>query len=196
MPRKVLIRLESLMINFLDNHYAVIAYIIFIGLLIICSFSDIKFRIIPNTIVLGIIFIGFSLNLLTSQGVGSQSAVLGFSAGFLIMLPCYIFASLGAGDVKLMAAIGSVVGLDKVLDVIVDSIFVMFFISLIFIVVKGDLFKLLYRFKVFIVSLVLQGVIYYQRPTHKEAAAEMLPMAPAVMLATFYVLYRLLAARV
>jgi len=185
--RRTVIKLEDLIINFLVHRYAAIAYIAFIGLLLACSFSDIKFRIIPNTIVLAIIVIGFSLNLFTLQGVGSQNAVLGFGAGFLILLPFYIFASLGAGDVKLMAAIGSVVGLDKVLDVIVDSIFVMFFISLIFIVVKGDLFRLLYRFKLFVESLILQGVIFYQRPAAKEAAAQLLPMAPAIMLATIYV---------
>ena len=164
----------------------VASYSVFVVLLLTCSVFDIKFKIIPNGVVLAIILLGLMLNFFIPEGVGLQNAVLGFFAGFFIMLPFYVFAGMGAGDVKLMAAIGSVVGFDKVLYTIVDSIFVMGFISLVFLIVKGDLFKLLLRFQRFGMGL-LKGVIDYERPAPSEAAAQRLPMAPAVTLATFYV---------
>jgi len=175
------------MINVFSNGYMVASYSVFVVLLLTCSVFDIKFKIIPNGVVLAIILLGLMLNFFIPEGVGLQNAVLGFFAGFFIMLPFYVFAGMGAGDVKLMAAIGSVVGLDKVLYTVLDSIIVMGFISLVFLIVKGDLFKLLLRFLRFGMGL-LRGGIYYEPPAPSEAAAQRLPMAPAVTLATFYVI--------
>jgi prepilin peptidase CpaA len=175
------------MLTVFTSHYVAIAYSIFFFLLVVCTINDIKFKIIPNRVVLAIILLGLALNFLSHEAMGSGNSLLGFAAGFLIMLPFYMVAGMGAGDVKLMAAIGSVVGLDNVLVVIVSSLILMGFISLVFLIVKGDLFKLLLRYQRVGVGL-LYGVFYYERPAPSEAAAQRLPMAPAVTLATVYVL--------
>ena len=175
------------MINIFSNGYTVAADSVLVVLLLTCSVFDIKYKIIPNKLVLVILVLGLALNLLTQEGVGPRNAMIGLLGGFSIMLLFYIFSGVGAGDVKLIAAIGSVVGIDKVLEIIIDSALVMGFISLMFLVVKGDLFKLLLRFKRFGVGL-LSGVFSYERAATTEAAAQRLPMAPAVTVATVYVI--------
>ncbi len=175
------------MLNVFTSHYIAIAYSILFILLVVCSINDIKFKIIPNWVVLAIILLGFVLSYLTHEWLGLRNSMIGFFAGLLIMLPFYIFAGMGAGDVKLIAAIGSIVGFDDVIKIILDSFFVMGFISLVFLIVKGGLFKLLLRYLRLGMGL-LQGFFFYERPHPSEAAAQRLPMAPAVTLATIYVI--------
>ncbi len=135
-----------------------------------------------------IIVSGLGWNYFSAEGLGLRDSGLGLIVGLLLMLPGYIFGSMGAGDVKLMAAIGSVVGFDRVLDVVLYSYMVMFVIAIIFIIVKGDLFKLLLRYKALFFGL-FAGIFSYQKPDSSEAAGQRLPLAPAIALATFYVLY-------
>ena len=56
--------------------------------------------------------------------VGLQSSLLGFAGCFAIMLFAYVLARGGAGDVKLAAAIGALVGLEQgVLAIAISYIF-------------------------------------------------------------------------
>lgn len=135
-----------------------------------------------------LIISGVSYNYFSVEGLGLRDSGLGLIVGLLLMLPGYIFASMGAGDVKLMAAIGSVVGLNKELDVILYSYMVMFALAVLFIMVKGDLIRLLLRYKALVYGL-FAGILSYQKPDSSEAASYRLPLAPAIALATFYVLY-------
>jgi prepilin peptidase CpaA len=47
-------------------------------------------------------------------GVSVASSLLGFFLGFLLMLPGHVLGSTGAGDVKLFAAAGAVIGAQQV----------------------------------------------------------------------------------
>ena len=171
-----------------QSSFMVIAYFSLLLLLIMSAVIDTSTKKIPNAIVLTIFIIGLCFNSLTFQGIGLWGSFIGFSVGLIIMLPSYSFAGMGAGDVKLMAAIGSVVGFDKILDVVLYSYLVIFVISLLFIILKGDLTKLLARYKAFFYGL-FAGIISYQKPNSSEAAGQRLPLAPAIMLATGYVIY-------
>ena len=44
------------------------------------------------------------------RSLGASGALLGALAGFALFLPLYLLRAMGAGDVKLMAALGSFVG--------------------------------------------------------------------------------------
>jgi prepilin peptidase CpaA len=120
--------------------------------------------------------------------LGVRDSGFGLLAGLLLMLPSYVFGGMGAGDVKLMASIGAVVGINQVLDVVFYSYMTMFVMALFFIVVKGDLLKLLRRLRTLIYGL-FAGVLAYQKPDTSDAASCRLPLAPAIALATCYVLY-------
>jgi prepilin peptidase CpaA len=165
-----------------------IIYSILIVCLLIASIYDATTKKIPNWIALVIIISGFSWNCFFAEGLGLKDSGTGLIAGLLLMLPGYIIASMGAGDVKLMAAIGSVLGFNSVLDVVLYSYMVIFVIAILFIILKGDLVKLLRRYKAFIYGM-LSGIVSYQKPDNSEAAGYRMPLAPAISLATLYVLY-------
>ncbi len=85
---------------------------------------DLKQRRIPNTLVLLALGAGLLINLMGPQAgprmaglfttlpgaLGVKGALLGALTGLAIFLPLYWVHAMGAGDVKLMAGIGSFVG--------------------------------------------------------------------------------------
>lgn len=50
------------------------------------------------------------------SGVSPASSMMGLLLGLLLMLPGYFFGATGAGDVKLMAAVGTVLGLERIVQ--------------------------------------------------------------------------------
>jgi prepilin peptidase CpaA len=76
--------------------------------------TDLRSRRIPNWLTGAIAAGGFGL----ACGGGTVTpvqALLGMIVGLLLMLPGHVIGATGAGDVKLMAAIGAVVGPDLAL---------------------------------------------------------------------------------
>jgi prepilin peptidase CpaA len=71
---------------------------------------------IPNQLVLTGLAFGLAASLLP-DGMGWSASALGSSAGLAVFLPLYLLRILGAGDVKLMAAVGSFVGYPGILTV-------------------------------------------------------------------------------
>jgi len=67
-------------------------------------------RKIPNSISLGVTASGLVLAATGASGISVASSLVGFFLGFLLMLPGHVLGSTGAGDVKLFAAAGAVVG--------------------------------------------------------------------------------------
>jgi prepilin peptidase CpaA len=71
-------------------------------------------RKIPNSISLGVTASGLVLAATGASGISVGSSLLGFFVGFLLMLPGHVLGSTGAGDVKLFAAAGAVVGAEQI----------------------------------------------------------------------------------
>jgi prepilin peptidase CpaA len=71
---------------------------------------DFRYRKIPNWLNLSGLILGFGLNISLAGSSGFLSAGEGLLLAFSIYLPLYLLKGMGAGDVKLMAAIGSLVG--------------------------------------------------------------------------------------
>ena len=59
---------------------------------------------------IGIALLGLTLAAVHVTGVGVSGALSGFALGFLLMLPGHFVGSTGAGDVKLFAAFGTMLG--------------------------------------------------------------------------------------
>lgn len=85
--------------------------------------SDMRQRRIPNVLVLaglalGVLLHGFGApsagdgGIFSPQGgaIGAWRAIGGAATGLLLFLPLYLLRTLGAGDVKLMAAVGAFAG--------------------------------------------------------------------------------------
>ena len=71
---------------------------------------DLRTRRIPNVLTAAIAAVGIGIAAAGLNVVSVGAAALGLVVGLALMLPGHILGATGAGDVKLMAAIGSLMG--------------------------------------------------------------------------------------
>ena len=83
--------------------------------LLYAVFTDLRVRKISNKLTYPVMLFGLIANLAIGGWAGAQHASLGWLAGLGIMLIPFVLGAMGAGDVKLMAAIGAVKGPEFVL---------------------------------------------------------------------------------
>jgi prepilin peptidase CpaA len=74
------------------------------------SVMDIRSRRIPNVLTATMAGIGIGLAATGVSGVSVGASMAGLALGLALMLPGHALGATGAGDVKLMAAVGAIVG--------------------------------------------------------------------------------------
>ena len=79
---------------------------------------DIRSRRIPNLLSLAGIILGFGLNVYLKGLNGAEDAGVGLLSAFCISVPFWLPGWAGAGDVKLVSAVGAIVGKTLVLPVL------------------------------------------------------------------------------
>lgn len=72
--------------------------------------TDWRFRRIPNALAFGGLILGFLLNSMLDGGTGLLNSLQGFGLALLVYIPLFLLRAMGGGDVKLMAALGSMAG--------------------------------------------------------------------------------------
>lgn len=83
---------------------------ILVALVCVAAAYDLRFRRIPNWLNLSGVILGLGTNTLLFAQHGFRLAVLGCFVALALYFPLYILHAMGAGDAKLMSAVGSVVG--------------------------------------------------------------------------------------
>lgn len=101
-------------------------------LLAVAVWRDVATRRIPNRLILAGMLSGIALNCLLPAGagvfvapyggLGLWGALAGLATGLLLLLPMYALRALGAGDVKLIAMVGSVLGPQPIVEVTLLSL--------------------------------------------------------------------------
>jgi prepilin peptidase CpaA len=81
--------------------------------------TDLRHRRIPNWLTAGTLLIGLTANLLLNGAQGGMSSLAGAALGFAVLFPFYAFRTMGAGDVKFLAAVGAVLGPQSLISVAV-----------------------------------------------------------------------------
>jgi prepilin peptidase CpaA len=84
---------------------------------LLAMYTDFRWRIIPNRLTLPVIIMGLVLNLAGNGWQGLLFSFIGFIVGFGLMLLPYLIGGMGAGDVKLVAALGALLGGYAILNV-------------------------------------------------------------------------------
>lgn len=90
-----------------------------VPLAVLIIYHDVRYRRIPNPFVLATLISGITLNFVLGGVHGALSSIGGCVLAFILMFILHIFGAMGAGDVKLFAAIGSVIGAHLVLPTFV-----------------------------------------------------------------------------
>jgi prepilin peptidase CpaA len=79
-------------------------------LLLSALYFDLRYQRIPNKLCLAGLLIALALQGYNSQWLGLGQALLGAGLALSLLLPAFYFRCLGAGDVKLMMAVGALSG--------------------------------------------------------------------------------------
>jgi len=77
---------------------------------------DIRTRKIPNVLTGSMAAVGLGLAAAGLSGITVGASLGGMVAGLLLMLPGHALGATGAGDVKLMAAVGAVLGIHVIVN--------------------------------------------------------------------------------
>ena len=86
-----------------------------ISLLTIATWHDVRSHRIPNMLIITGWVAGLLLSAWLNGLTGIISAIEGSAVGLAVLLPFYLMRTMGAGDVKLMAAVGVFLGPTDVL---------------------------------------------------------------------------------
>ena len=79
-------------------------------LLILSSATDLRYRKIPNLFTFPSLFIALLVYSFVGGVEGFLFSLHGLAAGFIIFFLPFAIGGMGAGDVKLMCAVGAVIG--------------------------------------------------------------------------------------
>ena len=116
-----------------------------IPLAIIISYYDVRYRRIPNAFVLATLAAGIAMNAIFAGFPGVAASVGGCVLAFVLMFTLHVFGAMGAGDVKLFAAIGAVTGAPLVLPTFIVVILTGGLLAIVSIVRAGILISTMHR---------------------------------------------------
>jgi prepilin peptidase CpaA len=85
----------------------------------VIAYTDVKYRRIPNVVVLATLVAGLGANAFFGGWRGLGLSLAGCALAFAPMFMLHVFGAMGAGDVKLFAAIGALLGSSLVLPTFV-----------------------------------------------------------------------------
>lgn len=92
----------------------VMRLLLLVPLAAVVIYYDVRYRRIPNTLVLATLLAGLAINTSFGGMQGTISSAQGFALAFIPMFLMHIFGAMGAGDVKLFGAVGAVLGVGLV----------------------------------------------------------------------------------
>ncbi len=141
------------------EHLPVALIAALVALTLTAAAYDYRFRKIPNWLNLSGLITGFGLNLYFFHSAGAARAAEGMALAIAVYLPFYLLRGMGAGDVKLMAAIGCLVG--------PSNWFVIFVITALAGGITGVIFSLLKRRLTetcINVSFILKDLLQFRTP--------------------------------
>lgn len=81
-----------------------------LALVLIAAAFDVRYRRIPNWLVLTGFLAGLSLSFVFLRAPGLKDSLLGASLAFAVYFPLFALRAMGAGDLKLMVAVASFTG--------------------------------------------------------------------------------------
>jgi prepilin peptidase CpaA len=93
-----------------------------IGVSLSAGWSDWRTRRIPNSLTVSGFLLGVLMNIFLYRLAGARAAVAGAGMGLALLLPVVLLRGLGAGDWKLMGALGAFLGPTRIVLVLFGAI--------------------------------------------------------------------------
>ncbi len=118
-----------------------VVFLILVSL--IGALFDWKTRKIPNWLTFGTFFLVVLAGIFSLKLDWIMSSVFGFFTGIGLLIVPYLLRAMGAGDVKLLGAVGAIVGVKSVILIFIYSTVCGLFLALIWIALKPGHLKFL-----------------------------------------------------
>jgi prepilin peptidase CpaA len=133
---------------------------ILLGIVVaIAAAFDIRYRRIPNWLVLAGIIAGFAWNSSVSGWSGLGRSAEGLGLGFILYFPLYLIRARGAGDVKLLAAVGAITGPGNVVWIFLLTAVLGGIIALVMLMFRGRVRKTFFN-----VGWIIQDLMHFRAP--------------------------------
>jgi len=163
---------------------------VFLALLVIAAaLIDFRTHRIPNLLSVGGLAAALALQFIGHGWEGVTNGLTGCATGFFIYLILYAVGAMGAGDVKLMAAVGGFLGWPETLLAVILSVGVGVVISLLLLCVRGGIIDYLTRYGQMLKFLFLTGRISYIAPEPGSTATLRFPYAFAIAIGALATLW-------
>ena len=165
--------------------------LVLLAMLVGAAVYDVRYRRIPNWLNLT----GFVLGLLINSAIGPPEGGLafslkGFAVGFGAYMLLYVVRATGAGDVKMMGAIGALIGAERWFGLFLINAIIGGVMGLLLVAIRGRLKRTLFNVG-FIMSEMKQGRPAYvgreELDVRSEKAASLPRGAVTAIAAIFYI---------
>jgi len=153
-----------------------------LAILIVAAVIDIKQHRLPNILTVSTAVLGISLQYALHGWAGVLDGVAGFFTGLLMFLPFYAIRWMGAGDVKMMAAIGTFLGWPETALAMGLSMGAGSVTAFVILALKGGLLDYLRRYGLMLECLLFTGRCAYVAPNEGDASISTFPFGLAIAL--------------
>jgi prepilin peptidase CpaA len=125
--------------------------------LLTAAVFDVRYRRIPNWLTVTGVVLGLAMNtLIGSPEAGVMFALAGLGVAFGVYVVLYALRAMGAGDVKLMAAIGALLGWERWFGIFFVTALIGGVMALMLVLARGRLKKTFFNVS-FILSEMKSG---------------------------------------
>lgn len=160
-------------------------FILLTVILILATYTDLKKHLIPNVLSLGGVIIGISIHTYQNGFDGLLFSLSGMAVGFFLLIPFYAMKGMAAGDVKLMAAIGTFLGAYTTFIIVLSTLICGSLLALAYILLRENSALTLKRYLLIAKTFLLTYRWIYIKPTSKDSGNIRFPYAVAILVGTF-----------
>lgn len=137
--------------------------VLLLALVFTALYFDLRFRRIPNWLNVAGFALGIALNSFLFLWEGFKLATIGFGVAFAIYFVLYALHAVGAGDVKLMAAVGAIVGWVAWVPIFFIAVIIQAVAGIILVTARGRLKRTLWNVGFIMTELAHRRVPYLRR---------------------------------
>jgi prepilin peptidase CpaA len=157
---------------------------VLLAVLITAAVTDMSRHRLPNALTASAALLGIILQCWLQGWGGLLNGFAGFFTGLFLLLPFYAVHWMGAGDVKLMAAVGAFLGWPHSLLAVALTTGAGSIAALGFLAAQGGLANYGRRYGAMAKCLFFTGKVAYVPPTQGESSTQLFPYTLAIAAGT------------
>jgi prepilin peptidase CpaA len=172
-----------------------IEFVLLVAVLV-ATVTDLRWRRIPNWLTVSTLVLGFALNALIAYPApveGVWLAAKGFAFAFALNLVMYMLHMTGAGDVKLLAAVGAMVGCSDFVGIFLLTAMIGGVLAIILMTIKGRVRQTLWNLCFMVSELVKFHAPHLTREQLDVGSAKALRLPGAVRVSLGVVAFLVMA---